>query len=126
MITPTLGPIFIAPNTPPASKTVKIGPISKDFEGIFPVRLETNDYVPIEPGPNQEVVQLTSATGPSGQITAIFARSHPAGVAVIKVHSANSSSVGPAGHPGHPGPQRNFNVRNPLYAGVVRHFSIIE
>jgi hypothetical protein len=80
--------------------------------------IAANNFLLAEPGPNQEVVQVTGVAngGINGSIlvTANFTKPHPAGFALSNAMLGN------------PGPQASFDPRNPQYSGVVRYFSIIE
>jgi hypothetical protein len=84
--------------------------------------IRPGDWLLVDPGPNQEVVYVASSNW-WNSIYATFLKPHPPRCALIKVHDSTGIT---AGLPGNPGPQLRFDVRNPAYQGVIRHFSIIE
>jgi hypothetical protein len=94
--------------------------LNSSFEG-FNWNIATNDWLLVDPGPNQEVVKVVATSGKS--IQARFTKSHPARCAYIKVFAANGL---PGSLPGNPGPQPRFDLLNPVYQGVIRHYSIIR
>lgn len=115
IIIPTLDQIV------PGTRSVKIPRNSMlDFEGAD-WTIRAGDYLLVDPGPNQEIVRVTG-TG-ADYVTAAFRASHSANISLIRV--SDSQGV-PAGLPGNPGPQPRFDVRNPMYQGIVRYFSVIE
>jgi hypothetical protein len=125
------GPLINAFN--PGTVTVQVPNTSAMFEIYGNQSINQGDWLMVEPGPYQEVVQVQGAWG--SQFTATFANPHPTQSAVYKVSSPAGWSNSPCGLPGHPGPQPHFDVRSPRYGlapngvpgtGVVLHYSIVE
>jgi hypothetical protein len=124
-------PFYIPTHAP----VVYPGPLPDPVRGLAPLNvahtndpaydgsswnLQGGDYLLIDPGPNQEVFQAT-AVGTT-TISGTFKNSHPARCAILRVQAGAK----PGSMPGHPGPQPRFDMRNPMYQGVVRYFSIIK
>jgi hypothetical protein len=71
-------------------------------------------YITVDSGINQEIVRITSYSGQ--QLTANYTKFHSTRVAVGRADTV----------PGYPGPQSRFDIRNPIFKGIVRYFSITE
>jgi hypothetical protein len=104
------------------STTITVGATLGHYEDLrYEIRVK--DRLAIDSGPYREIVTVTGIADSAGGLRQLtvqppFAHRHELGVPV--------TNVGTATQLGHPGPQPRFDPRNPVYRGVVRHFSIIE
>jgi hypothetical protein len=111
-------PYFIPSQTPVAqadvgkSVTISVPGVNGNYDGMN-WAINSNDTVVVDVGQNQELVKVTVSGAPPS-ITATFTKPHAAGFCISNAILGN------------PGPQRQFDMRNPAYGGVVRYFSIIE
>jgi hypothetical protein len=128
---PGARPITLALNIPPAGVGPgNIGQLplgSGSYEGVnwgqntnaadwkMLVAADVNGYVSIDSGINQEFIKIVNFPG-SNQFTANFTKPHATRVSVGRADTV----------PGYPGPQSRFDIRNPVFQGIVRYFSITE
>jgi hypothetical protein len=86
--------------------------INGTYEGM-PWAVKDGDFLVMDTGLNQEVRQVT-VDAASSQITANFTKPHGARFALSNAMLGN------------PGPQPRFDMRNPIYQGIIRYFSIVQ
>ena len=109
-------PFFLPSHTrvgTPGVTTIDVPGVSGEYE-YYPWSIRTGDWLVVDSGQNQEVVQVTAVSAAPPRITANFTKRHAARFSI-------SNAV-----LGNPGPQPRFEVRHPDYQGVVRFFSIVE
>ena len=85
--------------------------------------IRVGDRIVVDSGPYREVVNVTAVGNAANGLYSLtvnpaFTRRHELGVPIT---SAGASTI-----LGNPGPQPRFDPRDPVYRGIVRHFSIIE
>jgi hypothetical protein len=117
-------PFYIPTHAPvvyPGAQTLNVAGTSDSAYDGSSWTLGGGDFLLIDPGPNQEVIQATGITPTT--ISGQFQKTHPARCAILRVQMQSGA---PGSMPGHPGPQPRFDMRNPMYQGVVRYFSIIK
>jgi hypothetical protein len=122
-IMPGSRPFYIPTHAPVVylgAQTLKVAGTSDSAYDGSSWNLAGGDFLLIDPGPNQEVVQATGISPTT--IQAAFNKTHPARCSILRVQAGAK----PGSMPGHPGPQPRFDMRNPMYQGVVRYFSIIK
>jgi hypothetical protein len=105
-------------------QTIDVPGINGVYE-FLPWAIKPGDLLVVDSGQNQEVIQVIEARAvnpgvdpPANQgpyiIKAAFSKAHASRFAI-------SNAV-----LGNPGPQPRFDMRNPVYQGVVRFFRIVE
>jgi hypothetical protein len=99
--------------------TINVPALSGSYEeGSWSI--SQNMTLTIDSGANQETVQVTATTATPPQFTATFTKPHAIGFSIMGACGNGTTQLG------NPGPQVNFDMRNPVYQGVIRYFSIIQ
>ncbi len=107
-----------AVTTAPAAATITLTAVTGNYEELR-FAIQQGDKLTIDAGPRQETITVQNVNVAANQITANFTKNHQSvGVGITNVGGGTTM--------GNPGPQSQFDPRNPLYSGVVRHISIIE
>jgi hypothetical protein len=93
--------------------TIDVPRINGTYEGM-PWSINPGDFLVADTGLNQEVIQVTGLNAAPAQLTANFKKPHGARFALSNATLGN------------PGPQPRFDMRNPMYQGIIRYFSIVQ
>jgi hypothetical protein len=109
-------PFFIPSHTAvpgPGQYDIEVPRINGTYEG-FPWAVKKDDYLVVDSGLNQEIIQVLGVNAAPPTITARFTKPHASRFALSNAMLGN------------PGPQPRFDMRDPAYQGVIRYFCLLD